>query len=381
MKTVAINPEIIKWGMERSGLTADILRDNFPKINAWLQKDSFPTFNQLENLAKKVKVPIGYFFLYKPPEEKLPLPFYRTFKTNYPRKTSPELIDTLYAMQRRQLWLREYLIDNGYDKLSCVGVAKKTDEVKNIAADIRKYLDLPEGWAQHHPTWGSALRDLYIHTDEAGINVVANGIVGNNTHRRLDPREFRGFVIVDEYAPILFVNNADGKAAQMFTIVHELAHIWFGAGAIFDLEQLQPADNDIEIACNRVAAEFLVPANSLLKTWNTLKDKNDVFQLMASEYKVSEIVIARRLLDLRLISRDVFFEFYETYQIGAEERAKKASGGNYFNNQGLRVGHNFMKAVVQAVGEGSLLHIDAFRLTGLYGKTFDSYASKVLGDN
>lgn len=381
MHRVTINSGIVRWAIERSGLTAELLEGKFPQLQDWLIGNNFPTLKQLQDLAKKVKLPIGYFFLSEPPEESLPIPYFRTERTAAPAKPSPELIDTLYAMQRRQLWLREYMLETGSERLGCIGSAKQTDAVESVAASIRQCLGLQEGWAQEHPNWESALRHLYHSTDEVGINVVANGIVGNNTHRKLNPHEFRGFVLVDDYAPILFVNNADGKAAQMFTIAHELAHLWFGASAIFDLEQLQPADNETEIACNKVAAEFLVPASTLRDSWHAMSDKSDAYQQLARIYKVSKIVIARRLLDLALISKAAFFEFYRAYQREADERAKTASGGDYYNNQGLRVGHNFMRAVVQAVGEGNLQHIDAFRLTSLYGKTFDGYASKVLGGN
>lgn len=381
MNRVTINSGMIRWGIERSGLTTQLLENKFPKISEWLTGEISPTLNQLQNLAKKIKVPIGYFFLIEPPEGSLSVPYYRTTRTFAPMNPSPELIDTLFAMQRRQLWLREFYLENGNDRLDFIGSAKTTDAVERVAASIRNYLRLPESWAEQHPTWESALRYLYHCVDEVGINVVVNGIVGNNTHRILSPREFRGFVLVDDYAPIVFVNNADGKAAQMFTIAHELAHLWFGASAIFDLEQLQPADNDIEISCNKIAAEFLVPACSLHDAWNTLRNKTNAYQQLARRFKVSEIVIVRRLLDLGLISKAMFFEFYKVFQSEVDERIRKESGGDYYKNQGLRVGKNFMRAVVQAVGEGRLQHIDAFRLTNLYGKTFDGYVNKVLGSN
>lgn len=379
MQTVSINPGIIQWGIDRSGLSDQILLKKFPKLKAWLSGETSPTFNQLMELAKKLKLPVGYFFLTEPPEEKLPIPFYRTDKNNLAINPSPELIDTLFAMHRRMLWLREYLLETDQDKLDCIGIAKFTDPVESVAESIRRYLGLSEDWAQAHPTWESALKDLFKHADAVGINVVANGIVGNNTHRILNPREFRGFVIVDDYAPILFVNNADAKAAQMFTIAHELAHIWYGGSAIFDLEQLQPADDELEIACNKVAAEFLVPSKSLREAWKLVPKGSNVFQILARKYKVSEVVIARRLLDLNLINKKRFFEFYDAYQIEFDQRSRDAAGGDFYSSQAMRVGHTFMKAVVNALSDGSLQHIDAFRLTSLYGKTFDGFANKVLG--
>jgi Zn-dependent peptidase ImmA (M78 family) len=378
MARVAINTDIIRWGIERSGLTTQMLGQKYPNLDQWISGDKSPTFNQLSELAKKINLPIGYFFLSNPPDESLPIHFYRTDSSIAPEKPSANLLDTLYAMQRRQQWLREYLIENQNEELPFVGTASLSDEVGEVVASIRRHLNLKENWANDYSTWTDALRALYSHVDAAGINVMANGVVANNTHRKLNPREFRGFVLVDEYAPIVFVNNSDGKAAQMFTLAHELAHIWFGESGIFDLAGLQPASEQIEIHCNEVAAEFLVPTQALFGCWERFIQDPDRYQKLARQFKVSEIVIARRLLDLRLISRTEFFSFYQQYLDEIEQRAD-SSGGDYYNNQAFRVGPNFMRRVIEAINQGSLQFIDAFRLTNMFGKTFDKYADKVMG--
>jgi len=381
MPTVSINPGVLRWSIERSGFPVGALEPQFPKLRDWIEGEKHPTLKQLESLAKKVRLPIGYFFLSKAPDHSIKIPYFRTDKDKTPANFSPELIDTVYSMQRRQLWLREYLIENGASKLPFINSAKCTDSAIDIASSIRGYLGLEEDWAVQHPTWQLALRHLFTVTDKSEINIVVNGIVANNTHRKLDPREFRGFVLKDDFAPFLFINNSDGKAAQMFTLAHELAHLWYGSSAIFDLARLQPADDDVEIFCNKVAAEFLVSSNSLRRTWDTILDKGNIYQDLARIYKVSEIVIARRLLDLRLINKEEFFGFYKIYMDRVEKQMKAASGGDYYNNQGMRVGKNFMQAVVQAERDGSLQPTEAFRLTNLYGNTFDTYAQKVLGSN
>ena len=148
---------------------------------------------------------------------------------------------------------------------------------------------------------------LIDRVDNIRVIVVVNGVVGNNTHRRLNVDEFRGFVLIDEYAPLIFINGADGKAAQMFTLAHELAHIWFGVSAAFDLQTLQPANNEVEVACNLVAAEFLVPEKELKNMWPTACKNPQRFQALARYFKVSEIVVARRALDLKMITREDYF--------------------------------------------------------------------------
>jgi Zn-dependent peptidase ImmA (M78 family) len=210
--------------------------------------------------------------------------------------------------------------------------------------------------------------------EDAGILVVLSSIVGNNTRRKLDLTEFRGFVLIDEYAPLVFVNRSDGRAAQMFTLAHELAHIWIGSSAAFDLRELQPAKEETEIACNKVAAEFLVPTVELRQIWPSLRQEPEPFQAVARRFKVSELVAARRALDLELITKDEFIDFYRSYQERERHIAKSQEGGNFYATQSLRLSRRFAETVVHAVREGTLLYRDAYRLTGLYGRTFERYA-------
>ena len=190
--------------------------------------------------------------------------------------------------------------------------------------------------------WTAALQTLRDALDAAGVLVVTNGVVGNNTHRRLDPQEFRGFVLVDEYAPLVFVNGADAKTAQMFTLAHECAHLWFGQSAAFDLRDLQPANNGIEIACNAVAAEFLVAETELRSQWEFARAQVRPFDYLARNFKVSAIVAARRALDLALIPRNVFFEFYHDHLAEAKwRRDDTAGGGDFYLTQNVRLGRRF----------------------------------------
>ncbi|HSF29461.1 MAG TPA: ImmA/IrrE family metallo-endopeptidase, partial [Candidatus Tectomicrobia bacterium] len=213
---------------------------------------------------------------------------------------------------------------------------------------------------------------------DTGTLVVINGIVGNNTRRKLDPAEFRGFVLVDEYAPLVFVNGADGKAAQMFTLAHELAHVWFGRSAAFDLQELQPADDAIERVCNWVAAEFLVPEGELRPIWSSDLPQSEPLQAIARRFKVSELVAARRALDLRLIAKDEFLRFYDDYRERERAAAAKGQGGgDFYASQNLRIGRRYGKAVVSAAREGGLLYREAYQLTGLHGRAFERYAASL----
>lgn len=373
--TVDINPDVLQWAIDKKE-TGDI-KNKFPEISEWLKGTSKPTIHQLENFAKYVSVPFGYLFLSKPPEEKAPLPHFRTLSAGI-SNISSELYEVIMELKKRQAWMREYLIDNGYKPLTFVGSRSKDSPVKSIVEDIIKILGINSNWAEKQTNWSAALNFLQEKVEDTGIIVVKSSIVGNNTHRKLDVSEFRGFVLVDEYAPFIFINAADGKAAQMFTIAHELAHIWLGRSASFDLRNLQPAKDEIEQICDKVAAEFLVSEGSLRVYWNEIKtqSQSDIYQLLAKKFKVSEIVCARRLLDLGLITQEDFFDFYEDYQREVRTRLTRQEGGNFYATLNLRLGRRFREAVIQAVQEGKILYKEAYRLTGCYGKTFDDFMLK-----
>ena len=297
MARVAVSHEVLQWAIERSGRQRDI-EARFP-IDEWLAGVKVPTLRQLEQFAKVTHTPLGFLFLPQPPQDRMPIPNFRTV-ADVPFRPSPDLLDSIHDMKRRQDWMRDRLIDEGAERLPFIGCANARGEVMPIARQIRETLSLTQGWASRERTWGDALRRLQNVVEKSGILLVVNGVVGNNNYRKLDPAEFRGFVLVDDYAPLLFINGADGKAAQMFTLAHELAHLWFGSSAAFDLRNMQPANNDTEKACNKVAAEFLVPRDELRAIWHRPGREPD-FQTVARHFKVSEIVAARRALDLSLI--------------------------------------------------------------------------------
>jgi Zn-dependent peptidase ImmA (M78 family) len=375
MSRVAIKKSVLRWAVDRASLTPDDLQHKFPKIRQWATGESQPTLRQLEDLAKTTLTPLGFFFLTEPPDERLPIPHFRTLGKQAPGRPSPHLLETIQVMQRRQAWMREFLIEQGQEPLTFVRSAEPDDPPATVADRIRHALNLKKGWAALSPTWTDALRALRETMEDAGILVAVNGIVGNNTHRKLDPEEFRGFVLVDEYAPLVFVNSVDGKAAQMFTLAHELAHVFLGSSAAFDLREMQPADDPMEKACNCIAAEFLIPEQEIRRIWPSVKDKPGCFQEIARQFKVSELVAARRALDLSLINKNAFLDFYGGYQRRAT--SPRSEGGDFYATQNLRVGRRFASAVVRAVNEGKLLYSEAYQMTGMYGKTFERYAESL----
>src|SRR5205809_5472289 len=194
MSRVAVKPELLRWARERSGLTTTALEERFPKYPAWESGVAKPTLKQLEGLAKKTLTPLGYFFLPTPPVDTLPIPDFRTLRDAPVQRPSPNLLETVQVMQRRQGWMREFLIEQGETPLPFIGSVTLEANPEAVAANVRQVLDRTQDWAGEHATWTEALRALRGAIEEAGILVVINGVVGNNNRRKLDPNEFRGFV-------------------------------------------------------------------------------------------------------------------------------------------------------------------------------------------
>jgi len=369
---VNINTNMLTWAIARAGYDLYDFASKVPNIFEWIQGEKKPTIKQLEKFSKKVYLPLGYFFLPEPPKEKLPIPFFRTNDIQA-TQVSVNVYDTILLLQQRQDWLKDYLKDSDFETLGFVGKYRSSSNIQEIIADLRRNLNLTENWASYYKTWQDALESLIRHIEDIGIITVFNGIVENNTHRPISVDECRGFVLVDEIAPFMFINNSDGKAAQMFTIVHELAHIWIGHSAGFDFRKLQPANDPIEKLCDKIAAEFLVPEITFKKVWNS----NPNIKNAARFFKVSEIVIARRALDLGKIAKYKFFEFYDEY-INREfiKKEYQSSGGDFYATTRKRLGLVFSAHTNNAVKSGKLLYRDAYKLTGLKGDTFQTYFNK-----
>jgi Zn-dependent peptidase ImmA (M78 family) len=380
MAKIAAKAELLRWALERSNHTEEEASIKWAKFIDWIKEVSNPTVRQLEEFSKWTHTPFGYLLLEIPPEDSLPIPDFRTAKGK-PRRPSPDLLDTVQAMQRRQDWLRDFLIEENEDPLPFVGAYDLDSTSRAIAESMREVLSLEPMWANREKTWGDAVRLLRNRIEESGIMVIINGVVGNNNRRRLDVEEFRGFVLVDKYAPLIFINGRDAQCAQMFTLAHELAHIFIGREGVSNLRRLQSPAIDVEIICNKAAAEFLIPEDDFNTAWHEVRNQKNRFQLLAGQFKVSALVAALRAFNLKRVGRDQFFEFYEREIRESNERVEKQrkqnSGGDFWKTQGVRIGALFGSAVTQATSTGRLLYRDAYKLTGLHGKTFDNYVARL----
>ena len=275
-----------------------------------------PTLKQLESFAKATHTPMGYLFLPEPPVERVPIPDFRTLASVRLERPSPDLLDTIYLCQQRQEWFREFARTEGQAPRPFVGSTKLENDIVEIAASLRTALRFDIETRRKIPTWTDALRQFIGQADGLGVLVMVSGVVGSNNRRKLNPEEFRGFALADSLAPLIFVNGADSKAAQMFTLAHELAHIWLGESALSDSQAAEVPDNRVERWCNQVAAELLVPLAVLSAEYDRRAEVRAETARLARRFKVSTLgaraskTFARALVISTLEGRTPFTEAF-----------------------------------------------------------------------
>jgi Zn-dependent peptidase ImmA (M78 family)/transcriptional regulator with XRE-family HTH domain len=359
-----IKPALFIWACKRSGKSFESLLKKFPKLSVWMEGNENPTLKQLEKFAKSTYTPVGYFFLEKPPVEKLPLPDFRTIGNEYVSNPSPHLLDTIYLCQQRQEWYRDYLKMNGMKPRSFPRSVQTTDNIIKTAYKIRTELGFDIEKRNKFPTWKASLSHFIELVEKSGILVMRSGVYLNNNYRHLDVEEFRGFSISDDYAPLIFINGADTKAAQMFTLAHELVHIWLGKSGVTDATPALFSENKTEKWCNSVAAEILVPYDIIKNEYDQNSTLNKELNRLAKYFKVSTLVILRRIFDTGIISQNQFRNEYKKELDRLKSLSKKSGGGDFYVNQKYKVSSNFARALLISTLEGHTLHRDAFKLLG-----------------
>lgn len=360
-----INPVILRWMRERAGLSVDDAADTLglkpAQLQNWETGEAKPTFRQAQKLAHAFRAPFGYLFLAEPPEETLPLPDLRTVGSEPVPQPSIDLQDTIRQALQRQAWYLDYLQQQGSGNLPFVGrFSTTTATVHQVVDDMRTVLNTATLPAQ--PDKDSYLRYLIEAAETAGILVMRSGIVGNNTHRRLDVGEFRGFAISHHQAPVVFINSADAPAARVFTLLHELAHLWVGSSGV---SNAKPGNTRREeVFCNAVAGEFLVPQEAFISLWQNHVDPLPLrVAELAHRFHVSTLVVMRRALDLGFVDQGTYWQHYQA-EVAAFKN-KDSGQGNFYRNASAKNSKRFASAVLTEALSGRLLLRDAGHLLGV----------------
>lgn len=376
---VDASPDVLLWAIERARQNRDEVVERSPRIGAWLQGTKKPTLKQLETFAQSVHVPVGYLLLADPPDEPMPVPDFRRRGTDVPDRPSADLLDTIYLCERRRDWYHEFARRNGAEALPFVGSLSLSDPPVDAARQMREPLGLTVNQRAEYGSWTEALRGTIEEAEAIGVLVMLNGVVGSNTYRVLDPNEFGGFALVDALAPVVFINGTDTKAAQFFTLAHELAHVWLGQSAITGTPLRRAGDHRVERWCDAVAAELLVPMEAFREEFRRDADLTPELSRLAQRYRVSTLVVLRRARDADFLSWDVYRAAYEAELARIDGLRRPSSGGDFYNTQPIRASRRFTKAVIASTLEGDTLYRDAFQLLGFKKSATFEELSRRLG--
>lgn len=367
MTEALITPSMLEWARSRAELSIAFVAERLnvapDKIAQWEKGDLHPSFRQAQRIAQILHIPFGFLFLQNPPSSTPPVADFRSLHHAARNHFSVEVLDLISDLESKQDWYRDYLLELNKEHVNFLGQFTEESSPAHIAQDISDKLQLTQEKITACSNWQTYYSLLTDSIESHGILVMRSGIVGSNTHRPLSVNEFRGIALYDKMAPIIFINGRDAKSAQLFTLAHELAHLWLGKSAITNspIDSLH-TQSTIESLCNSVAAELLVPKNTFIAHWKKGIPLHEQLAKLTKIFKVSELVLARRAYELDEISEETLKKIYAEQQ--SRPKNTNSTGGNAYNTLPIRNSKTFTKAVIQQSLMSKLLLRDAGKLLG-----------------
>jgi len=333
-----VTPGVVTWAREGAGYSLVEAEKTFKKIGLWEKGELFPTYPQLEQLAEKFKVPIAVFFFPEAPNVPKVDETFRTLSQEDMDNIPPKIRLLLRKASAMQINLAE--LNDGRNPAKKPITKDFTllldQDLDSLAQELRGYLGVT---IDEQFSWGTvedALENWRQVLTDHGVYIFKDAFKENR---------YFGFCLYDETFPIIYVNNSATKTRQIFTIFHELAHLLFHTSGIDILNDdyinmLPENSRKIEIACNRFAAKFLVPDDSLNNELKDLPYNRDSASLLADKYGVSREVIYRKLLDRGLIDQREYSSAAQSWQSSGNKSS--SSGGDYYYSQLAYLGKSYV---------------------------------------
>ena len=382
-----ISSSVIEWARKRLGKTHEQIADEIGSsvkaedLAQWEAGENLPNFRKAQKLAVALHIPFGYLFLSDPPKNDIKVPDLRTVGSKPITEFSANLLDQLRNLLLKQEWYRDYATEEGRKPLAFVGRFSVNSSYEKVAADISNELGINAKFRTAASNWEGFLTNLMAGAEAAGILVIRSGVVASSSKRTLKVNEFRGFVLSDPIAPLVFINGADSTSAQVFTLAHELAHLWIGKSGISNpnpKKRSADENNSIERFCNQVAAELLVPRAEFLKRWRNSETVENNVRMLVRYFRVSTHVILRQAFELDKITRQEYEERIEAeeerFRLQQEERE---GGGNFYRTMRVRNSRILVSSVLEAIQASKIGLRDAATLLGCKVPTLKNVASEL----
>jgi len=387
-----ITPNVLKWARDSARMTEETAAAKIPKLTIeklkeWEHGTSQPTIRQAQILAKAYKRPFALFFLPEVPRDFQPL---QDFRKSGSKELTTSSIFIIREIQQKQAWISDVYMENNEEKLPFVGRFSIKDNPKFVANDILATLNVnPAKYKSDNP-----IREWINAAESNGIFVSRTSFI--HSRMKLDSEELQGFAIADPFAPFIFINSDDWNAPQLFTLVHELAHIWIAATGISNGIEPELVNrnkfNPIELFCNEVAANALIPSEVILNIdREVFRNSQEIFKV-AKNLGVSSFAFLVRALNLQLVSnseyntlkRQAEIDYQAFLKREAEKKAalklkqKEKPGGP--NPYLLRLNKNsrlFTQVVLDALRSGFVQPTQASFLLGTPSNNFHKLEAQI----
>lgn len=388
---IEVNPEILKWALHHTD--SELPTTTVAKVNQWISKESDPTVKQLISFSNQSKIPFGYFFLDDVPHDELPIMKFRTIDNAEIHHPSRNLIDTVNDMQTKQIWLASYRKDQGFEKNGFINSQKfnKNLNYQEIASNILNYLDIDIDWNVKKPQKFNAFNFIREKITASGITVMYSSFVGNSTRRSLNEDEFRAFALLDDYAPLIFVNSHDSYNAMLFSLLHEAVHLWLGESELYN-DNFQSNQKfrhpAIEQKINKVVEHILFPEKEFVKYWKEqdIDDKLEKINIMASLFSTSAFAAGIRALHLNLISQNTLNQLQEDvrdkYKAKKEHQKSLSGGPSFYKIKASKLDNLFANDVILSAKNGDITYSNAFELLNVKNNnSFNKLVESLQGTN
>jgi Zn-dependent peptidase ImmA (M78 family) len=333
---IPVNKDLIAWARKRAGMTLAEATEKFAQIEAWETGAALPSYPQLESMAEEFRVPVAVFFFPQPPN--VP-PIQETFRT------LPETEFEQLPRRIQQLLRKAKAFQLGLSEL-CQGrnpaarlITREVEfsarmSVDIMAARVRSYIGVS---LEQQSAWrddDEALKEWRRLVHSVGIFVFKDAF---------REESFSGFSLYDEVFPIIYVNNSAAKTRQVFTLFHELAHLLFHTSGIDPLDDdyvqhLPDRSKQIEVLCNRFAAQFLVPEKAFEAAFAGQGASERTAEILAARFHVSREFIFRKFLDRGLITQDDYTRAARRWT----EQKQASSGGNPYWSKLTYLGREYV---------------------------------------
>lgn len=375
-----ITPQILTWARARCGLSHNVLATKLnvstDKLVQWESGTSKPTIKQAQSVAKHTHIPFGYLYLDKPPQLNIPIADFRTGHLKKNSQQEVNIYDFVQSLLHKKEWFEQRALKKGsnFNSGHFQGKFSLKNDYLEVAESISEFIEIDSNIRRRNQITPSSLwSSLVDKVISKGIWLMRTGVVGNNTHRKLNSDSSKGLALKSTFMPVIWVNSSLSDAPKIYTLIHEMAHLWIDSEGISkqqDEDEIASTNGrslkefeNLEKFCDLVAAEVLVPAKNLEYLWQSQSSSLDNVENLHKNFGVSRFVIAKRAADLSIVTKSDLANLTvilrqrikPPIQNEEQEETENSGGGNFYNTLLARNGMEFTKAVVEDAFSGDLL--------------------------